>query len=56
MSSASHIWYITQRYANYEHQVTFFRGASGKTPEDWERLVVEATAFTLRGSGISFDE
>lgn len=47
-----HIWAITQHYADYEHQVTFFRGPSGVTPEDRERLIVEVTQFILRGAGI----
>jgi TetR/AcrR family transcriptional regulator len=48
-----HIWAITQHYADYQHQVTFFRGASGTTADDRERLIVEATRFILRGGGIA---
>ena len=47
-----HIWAITQHYADYQHQVTFFRGPSGATHEDRERLIVEVTQFILRGAAI----
>ena len=47
-----HIWAITQHYADYQQQVAFFRGPSGTTPSDRERLIREATHFILRGAGI----
>ena len=48
-----HIWAITQHYADYQHQVSFFRGPSATTPEDRERLIDEVTQFILRGAGIA---
>lgn len=47
-----HIWAVTQHYADYQHQVTFFRGPSGTTAADRERLIAEATEFVLRGAGV----
>jgi len=47
-----HVWSITQHYADYQHQVTFFRGPSAQTPSDREKLIAEVTQFILRGAGI----
>jgi len=47
-----HVWSITQHYADYQHQVTFFRGPSAHTPADREKLIAEVTRFILRGAGI----
>jgi hypothetical protein len=43
---------ITQHYADYQHQVTFFRGPSGITEPDREYLITEASRFILQGAGI----
>lgn len=48
-----HVWAITQHYADYQHQVHFFRGSSGTTEEDREYLIAEATRFILQGAGIT---
>jgi TetR/AcrR family transcriptional regulator len=48
-----HVWAITQHYADYQHQVTFFRGPSATTEGDREYLIGEATRFILLGAGIS---
>lgn len=48
-----HVWAITQHYADYQHQVTFFRGPSGNTEEDRDYLIAEATRFILQGAGIT---
>jgi TetR/AcrR family transcriptional regulator len=47
-----HVWSITQHYADYQHQVAFFRGPSAHTPADREKLISEVTQFILRGAGI----
>jgi len=47
-----HIWAVTQHYADYEHQVAFFRGRPSTEPSDRERLITEATEFVLRGAGV----
>jgi TetR/AcrR family transcriptional regulator len=48
-----HIWALTQHYADYQHQVRWFRGACGDDEADRERLIDEATAFVLRGAGVT---
>lgn len=47
-----HIWSVTQHYADYQHQVAFFRGPSAHTLADREKLIAEVTRFILRGAGI----
>jgi TetR/AcrR family transcriptional regulator len=47
-----HIWALTQHYADYEHQVAFFRGHGLGDTADRERLIAEVTAFVLRGAGV----
>lgn len=50
-----HVWAVTQHYADYQHQVDFFRGPSGVTPADREYLIREVTSFILRGAGVRED-
>jgi TetR/AcrR family transcriptional regulator len=47
-----HVWALTQHYADYQHQVRWFRGRCGEDPSDRERLIGEVTAFVLRGAGV----
>jgi TetR/AcrR family transcriptional regulator len=47
-----HVWSITQHYADYQHQVAFFRGPSAHTAADREKLIAEVTQFILRGAGV----
>lgn len=48
-----HVWALTQHYADYQHQVQFFRGGCGDDEADRERLIAEVTAFVLRGAGVA---
>lgn len=48
-----HIWSMTQHYADYQHQVAFFRGPTAQTSADRERLISEVTRFILRGAGVT---
>jgi TetR/AcrR family transcriptional regulator len=48
-----HTWAVTQHYADYEHQVRLFRGAVAADADDREHVIAEATAFILRGAGVS---
>ncbi|MEY3664434.1 MAG: hypothetical protein RLZZ153_616 [Pseudomonadota bacterium] len=47
-----HIWSITQHYADYEHQITFFRGHALGGAADREQLIAQVTTFVLRGAGV----
>ena len=47
-----HIWAVTQHYADYEHQISFFRGRDVGDGGDRERLIAEVTDFLLRGAGV----
>jgi TetR/AcrR family transcriptional regulator len=47
-----HIWAVTQRSADYEHQIRFFRGQTVVGEADRERLIAEVTAFVLQGAGV----
>jgi len=48
-----HLWAVTQHYADYEHQVAFFRGRALGDEADRERLISEVTGFVLRGAGLT---
>lgn len=48
-----HIWAVTQHYADYEHQIAFFRGRALGDEADRERLIAEVTGFVLRGAGVA---
>ena len=48
-----HIWAVTQHYADYEHQIRFFRGRDIEDGPDQERLIAEVTDFLLRGAGVA---
>jgi TetR/AcrR family transcriptional regulator len=48
-----HVWAVTQHYADYQHQVRFFRGDDSDGADERERIVEEVTAFVLRGAGVA---
>jgi TetR/AcrR family transcriptional regulator len=47
-----HIWAVTQHYADYEHQIAFFRGHALGGAADREQLITQVTSFVLRGAGV----
>ena len=47
-----HIWAVTQHYADYEHQIAFFRGQTVVGKTDRVRLIAEVTAFVLQGAEV----
>jgi TetR/AcrR family transcriptional regulator len=48
-----HVWALTQHYADYQHQVRWFRGRCGDDEGDRGRLIDEVTTFVLRGAGVA---
>ena len=46
------IWAVTQRYADYEHQIRFFHGQTVVGETDRVRLIAEVTAFVLQGAKV----
>ena len=47
-----HIWAVTQHYADYEHQISFFHGQTVVGKTDRVRLIAEVTAFVLQGAKV----
>jgi TetR/AcrR family transcriptional regulator len=46
------IWAVTQHYADYEHQISFFHGQTVVGETDRVRLITEVTAFVLQGAEV----